>query len=149
MKKLKFFGIINIQKKRKIIKEKKGETKMEKKITHSEIYGIIKEAMADNALVVEFCDSQIEKLANKAAKAKERAAEKRAAGDELYAAVIGCVGTDPVTADTVLGMLEGDDLTLAKVRARLSQGVTNGVLAKESIKVDGKAKMHYTKVVTD
>ena len=122
---------------------------MEKKITHSEIYGIIKEAMADNALVVEFCDSQIEKLANKAAKAKERAAEKRAAGDELYAAVVDCVGTDPVTADTVLTMLDGDDLTVAKVRARLSQGVANGVLAKESIKVDGKAKMHYTKVITD
>ncbi len=127
---------------------------MEKKITHSEIYGIIKEAtIAGNPipedcanLVVEFCDSQIEKLANKAVKAKERAAEKKAAGDELYAAVIGCVGTEPVTADAVLAMLEGDDLTVAKVRARLSQGVANGVLAKESIKVDGKAKMHYTLV---
>ena len=119
---------------------------MEKKITKIEVLGIIKEAMADNEVVVAYCDNEIAHLEAKAAKAKERAAEKRAAGDELYAAVIGCVGTDPVTADAVLAMLEGDDLTVAKVRARLSQGVANGVLAKESIKVDGKAKMHYTLV---
>jgi hypothetical protein len=145
LKNLKIFGIIYSQKK-KIKKEIKGETKMEKKITKIEVLGIIKEAMADNEVVVAYCDNEIAHLEAKAVKAKERAAEKRAAGDELYAAVIGCVGTDPVTADAVLAMLEGDDLTLAKVRARLSQGVANGVLAKESIKVDGKAKMHYTLV---
>ena len=118
---------------------------MEKKITKIEVLGIIKEAMADNEVVVAYCDNEIAHLEAKAVKAKERAAEKRAAGDELYAAVIGCVGTDPVTADAVLGMLEGEDLTVAKVRARLSQGVANGVLAKETLKdANGKNKVHYT-----
>ena len=125
----------------------------EKKITNAEKFAIIRDAVAAGTpiaedyvdLIVEFCNSQIDKINTKAAKAKEKAAEKKAAGDELYAAVLDCVGTEPVTADTVLGMLEGDDLTLAKVRARLSQGERNGVLAKETIKVDGKNKVHYHK----
>lgn len=117
---------------------------MEKKMTKVEMYALIAELCADNADIVAFCASETDKLNAKAAKAKERAAEKKAIGDELYAAVISCVGTEPITADAVLAMLEGDDLTVAKVRARLSQGVRNGVLVKESIKVDGKAAMHYS-----
>ena len=115
------------------------------KMTKNEMYSLIAELCADNADVVAFCENEKAALAKKAEKAKARAAEKRAAGDELYAAVLDCVGSEPITAEAVLDMLEGEDLTVAKIRARLSQGVKNGVLAKESIKVDGKAKVHYTK----
>ena len=68
------------------------------------------------------------------------AAEKKAAGDELYAVIIEAVGAENVTAEDVLASIEGEDLTVAKVRARLSQAVKNGVLVKESVKIDGKAK---------
>ena len=114
------------------------------KMTKNEMYSLIAELCADNADVVAFCEAEKAALAKKAEKAKARAAEKRAAGDELYAAVLDCVGSEPITAEAVLDMIDGEDLTVAKIRARLSQGVKNGVLAKESIKVDGKAKVHYT-----
>ena len=115
------------------------------KMTKNEMYSLIAELCADNADVVAFCENEKAALAKKAEKAKARAAEKRAAGDELYAAVLDCVGSEPITAEAVLDMLEGEDLTVAKIRARLSQGVKNEVLVKETIKVDGKNKVHYKK----
>ena len=118
---------------------------MENKMTKAEILALIAETCSDNEVIVNYCSSETAKLAAKAEKAKIRAAEKRAAGDELYAAVIECVGSDPITAEAVLGMIEGDDLTTAKIRARLSQAVKNGVLTKETLKVDGKNKVHYTR----
>ena len=118
------------------------------KMTKKEIFGLIAETCADNEVIVEFCAAEVSKLDAKAAKAKEKAAEKRAAGDELYAEVIACVGETPVTADTVYAenFADYEDLSVAKIRARLSQGVKNEVLAKETIKVDGKAKVHYTRI---
>ena len=118
------------------------------KMTKKEMYSLIAELCADNAEVVAFCENEVAKLDAKAAKAKEKAAEKRAAGDELYAEVIACVGETPVTADTVYAenFADYEDLSVAKIRARLSQGVKNEVLAKETIKVDGKAKVHYTRI---
>ena len=113
------------------------------KMTKKEMYTLIAELCAGNADVVDFCGAEIARLDAKAEKAKAKAAEKKAAGDELYAAVIEAVGTDFVTAEDVLGNIEGEDLTVAKIRARLSQGVKNEVLVKETIKVDGKAKVHY------
>lgn len=115
------------------------------KMTKNEMYSLIAELCADNADVVAFCENEKAALAKKAEKAKARAAEKRAQGDELYNAILDCVGTELITAEAILDMLEGEDLTVAKVRARLSQGVKNEKLVKETVKVDGKNKVHYKK----
>lgn len=118
------------------------------KMTKKEMYSLIAELCADNADVVAFCGDEIAKLDAKAAKAKERAQIKRAEGDALYAEVIACVGDVPVTADTVYAenFADVEDLSVAKIRSRLSQGVKNGILVKETIKTEGgKAKVHYTK----
>ena len=118
---------------------------MDKAMTKIEILALIRELCSDNEIVVSYCDKETASLEAKAAKARARAAEKKAAGDELYATVVECVGSEPVTAETVLGMIEGEDLTVAKIRARLSQGVKNGVLSKDTAKIDGKNKVDYTR----
>ena len=119
---------------------------MENKMTKNEMYSLIAELCADNPEVVAFCENEKAKLAAKAEKAKARAAEKRAAGDELYAAVVATLTSEPQTADTIYAnnFAEVEDLSVAKIRARLSQAVKNGVAVKETIKVDNKAKVHYT-----
>ena len=114
------------------------------KMTKAQMFDLIKTECAGNDAIVEFCDAQIALLANKAEKAKAKAAEKRAAGDELYAAVVSVLGTDPMTREDVLAAIEGEDLTVAKVGARLSQAVKNGVAVKATDKVDGKNKTVYT-----
>ena len=96
--------------------------------------------------VVEFCTNEIALLDKKAAKAKERAAEKRAAGDELYASVVATLTSTPATADAIFAdnFADVEDLSVAKIRARLSQAVKNGVAVKETVKIDGKNKVVYT-----
>ena len=113
-------------------------------MTNREKFVLMAELVADNTELVEFCNDQIAKLDAKAEKAREKAQLKKAQGDELYAAVISAVSTEPMTAEQVLECIEGEDLTVAKVRARLSQGVKNGALVKETLKVEGKSKVHYT-----
>lgn len=120
---------------------------MEKKMPKKDMFTLISELCSEYPDVVEFCESELTILANKAEKAKARAAEKKAAGDELYAAVLGCVGSDLMNAELVLDMLSDyADITIAKVRSRLSQGVRNGVLVKETIKDENsKPRVFYKK----
>ena len=119
---------------------------MEKKITKREMYEAIKtgcttgEWTVSDAEIVEFCDNEIALLDKKAIKAKERAAEKRAAGDELTDAVRAAL-TDEFTiiADIAAKVAEtyGEDATVARVTYRLTQLVKNGEAENGDVKVEG------------
>ena len=117
---------------------------MADKVTKVEIYGMIKEACADNEVIVDFCDKEIAALGAKAEKAKVRAAAKKAAGDELRAVVASVLTKEPMIAEDILACIEGDeDLTKAKVIARLTQLVKAGEAVKSEVTVDGKKRMAY------
>ena len=119
---------------------------MEKKITKREMFEAIKagcttgEWTVSNVEVAEFCDNEIALLDKKAIKAKERAAEKRAAGDELTDAVRAAL-TDEFTiiADIAAKVAEtyGEDATIARVTYRLTQLVKNGEAENGDVKVEG------------
>ena len=75
---------------------------------------------------------------------KERAAEKKAEGDELRAAIKSVLTEDYQSADDILAQLEGEDLSKAKIIARLTQLVNNGDAEKAQAKAeDGKKFMTY------
>ena len=85
-----------------------------------------------------FAENEIALLDKKAAKAKERAATKKAEGDELTEAVRAAMSTEefePI-AD-IAARIEGEDVTVAKVQYRLTQLVKNGEAEKEQITVPG------------
>ncbi len=87
---------------------------------------------------VNFCENEISLLDKKAAKAKERAATKKAEGDELTEAVRAAMSAEefePI-AD-IAARIEGEDVTVAKVQYRLTQLVKNGEAEKEQITVPG------------
>ena len=120
---------------------------MEKKFTKKEIYAGIIEGMktgncpiaADE--VVAFCENEIALLDKKAEKAKERAAAKRAEGDELTD-IVKSVLTDEfqVTADIAKAVLEAtgnEDYTVHKIQYRLGQLVKNGVAESTDVKIPG------------
>ena len=95
------------------------------------------EAISDSA-VAEFCENEIALLDKKAVKAKERAATKKAEGDELTEAVRAAMSIEefePI-AD-IAARIEGEDVTVAKVQYRLTQLVKNGEAEKEQITVPG------------
>ena len=85
-----------------------------------------------------FAENEIALLDKKAIKAKERAATKRAEGDELTDAVRAAMSAEEFEhiAD-IAARIEGEDVTLSKVTYRLGQLVKNGEAEKEQITVPG------------
>lgn len=122
---------------------------MDKKLTKKDYYEILKGIITENNVengedLVAFIDKQIEQLDNKAIKAKEKAAEKKAEGDELRAVVLSVLTSDFQTIEDIVAQIEGEDITKAKIVARLTQLVKNGEAKKEQIKnAENKKVMTY------
>lgn len=120
---------------------------MEKKVTKrdmfAEVITLAREAKRED--IVEFCQVQIEQLERKAEKAKERKADKAAKGDALKDAIAAALTEDLQTAADITEkvMDAGDEVTRAKVVARLTKLVKEGVAGKMQVKVDGKRIMAY------
>ena len=116
----------------------------ENKITEAMILDMIAEKCADDEVIVEYCAKKQASLANKAAKAKERNAAKRAAGDELRERVAAVLTSEPQTRDEVFANFAGEeDLSVQKIGARLTQLVGAGLAVKSEVTVDGKKKAAY------
>lgn len=122
---------------------------MEKKLTKKDYYEILKTTVEGIEVenkedLLTFIDRELELIENKSAKAKVRAAEKKAEGDELRATVKAILTTENQTIDEIFGQIEGEDLTRAKIVARLTQLVKTGEAKKEEVKSeDGKRIMVY------
>ena len=131
------------------------------KITKREMFEAIKGIAESGALhmfdfnknisdeaVAEFCANEIALLDKKAVKAKERAATKRAEGDELTDAVRAAMSTEtfePI-AD-IAARIDGDDVTVAKVSYRLTTLVKNGEAVKEQITIPGTEGQKARKIM--
>ena len=111
----------------------------EKKMTKKEYYDLIKNIIeganiAEKNELIEFINKQIAQIDAKAEKAKAKAAEKRAAGDELREVIKTILTNELQTADEITNKIENEEVTRAKVIARLSQLVKNGEVEKTDVK---------------
>ena len=126
---------------------------MENKITKREMYEAIIEMVNggemkyDATEFVAFCENEIALLDKKAVKAKERAAVKRAEGDELTAAVEAVLGDEFEVIADIAARVEGEDVTVAKVTYRLGQLVKAGKAEKTEMTIAGKDGQKARKVV--
>ena len=125
------------------------------KITKKEMYAAIKEAFEtgackfDKDTVIAFCDKEITALDNKAAKAKERAATKKAEADVLYDQVADALNTEEfqTIADIAATVAEVNaDATVSKVTYRLTKLVEAGVAEKTDITIPGGEGVKARKV---
>ena len=114
------------------------------KITKREMFEAIIEAAKGAEFkftaedVIAFAENEIVLLDKKAVKAKERAATKRAEGDELTAVVRQVMSTEefePIAE--IAARIEGEDVTVAKVTYRLTQLVKNGEAEKSELTIPG------------
>ena len=134
---------------------------MENRMTKSAKFKMIEDILAtvDNKnaeMLIEFVRGEQTALANKAAKAKAKAAEKKAEIDELGNIVRGALTADPMTRDEIFALVEntGDEITVAKVGARLTKLVDAGLVVKSEVKAttaSGKktTRMAYALALTD
>lgn len=88
----------------------------------------------------EYCQTTIEQLDAKAAKAKEKAAEKKAANDELKGLVFEYLTDEFQTAEALVDRIGNVEVTKAKVVNRLAALVKDGVAVKEEVKQEDKTK---------
>ena len=132
---------------------------MENKITKSEKLTMIEEILTgieteDAKMLVEFVQAEKAALARKAAKAKEKAAEKKTEIDELGEVVLGVLTAEPKTRDEIFELVEFEDASLAKVGARLTKLVEAGKVVKSEVKgvtASGKktTRMAYALALTE
>ena len=102
----------------------------------------------DVAALIEFVENEMGALERKAAKAKENAAAKKTEKDELCEAVLAVLTDEPQTRDQITEQIEGEEITVAKVGARLNKLVASGEAVKTevaSVSASGKksTKMAY------
>ena len=130
---------------------------MEKKLTKKDFYAALKEMVIMSEVemvgeipaeeVIAFIDKSVEQIDNKATKAKEKAAEKKAAEDEIYKAVVAALTADFQTIDEITAAVQeatGDEeITKSKVTARLTKAVKAEVAKKEQVKRDSRKVMSY------
>jgi hypothetical protein len=110
------------------------------------------EKYTDDAVLVEYCENELEKLAKKNAKARERADKKRAEGDDLQAAIASVLTETPQTRDEILAHFENEDgaLTVGKIQAKLNNLVKFDQASKCDVKTeDGKKRTGYTVYIAE
>lgn len=127
---------------------------MEKKTTKKEYYTMLRDIVRgdDNSEMtnsqyelIEFIDKQIEAIETKAEKAKEKAAEKKANGDELREVVQSVLTDEYQTIDAIASQIKGEDVTKAKITARLTSLVKAGLATKSDLRNEetGKTQKAY------
>ena len=125
---------------------------MEKKVTKRDYYEMLKEIVLNANVegtteLVEFIDKQVSLIDSKAEKAKARNAEKKANGDELREAVQNVLTDEFQTIDAIVSQIEGEEITKAKITARLTSLVKNGIAEKTDVKDDEGRKLKAYKLV--
>ena len=121
----------------------------EKKVTKKEYYDLIRNIIeganiAEKDELLEFINKQVAQIEAKAEKAKIRAIEKQKAGDELIDKVKSILTNELQTADAIVAQIDNEDITKAKVIARLTQLVKNDDAEKEDVKTeDGRSVKAY------
>lgn len=119
------------------------DKKLTKKDYYNEILSILTEKDESQELI-DFVQNQIDTLDKRAEKAKERAAEKRAEGDELRETVKSVLTNDFQTVENIVSAIDDEEISKAKVIARLTQLVTLGEVEKTDVKSDdGKTRKAY------
>lgn len=101
------------------------------------------EAESQKNMLLDFIDKRIEELDNKAEKAKERAEKKKNEADELKDVVYNVLTDQYQTADAILSQIEGEDLTKAKITARLTKLFKEGLIEKTLVKEDSRKITAY------
>lgn len=115
------------------------------KMTKKDYFNKIKTLVTD-ADVIDFCDKEIAALDARAAKAKERAAKKAAAGDALLDAIAAVLTDEAMTLTDIVDALDMDGVTVNKVSARGATLVDNGMAVKTEVVVAGADGKNHKRV---
>lgn len=112
-------------------------------MTKKEILNALMDGTLDRETLVAYCEKELASLEHKAEKAKERAAAKREAGDELQNLVASVLTPDFASRDDITARVQETDpeATVGKVGYRLTALVKAGIAQKaETMVADAEGK---------
>ena len=137
-----------------LVQERKGDKIMAEKMTKAMWFEEIKAVVEASDYerkdeAIEFIDKQLELIASKAEKARERAAKTKAEGDELREAVRAALTDEFQTIDDIVAQIAEEGVTKAKVTARLTQLVKAEMAEKDQIKADDGRKVMAYRLVAE
>ena len=98
---------------------------------------------AERADYVDFLEKQVAALEKRKEYAKNKAAEKKEASDELTERIYGVIGADLMTVDEIVLAVDEEDVTRNKVTSRLGKLVKAGRIVKEAVRVEKNRRMAY------
>lgn len=125
------------------------EKKTTKKEWYAELRNLVEASEHDRKNeMIEFIDNQVAQLDAKIAKAQEKAAEKKAEGDELRETVYAVLNCEYQTIEDITAQVNVDGVTKAKVTSRLSQLVKCGRAEKDMVKTEEGRKVTAYRVAT-
>lgn len=117
------------------------ENKKTKKEYFTELIEVVRIANVEGEEdYVAFLEKQIELVDNKAAKAKEKAKEKKEKGDELRALVESKLTDEYQPIATIVDAIGDEEVTTAKVVNRLTALIKAGIAEKDKVKVEEGGK---------
>lgn len=96
--------------------------------------------------ILDYIDTTLEQLDKKNEKAKERNAKKKEESDAIVEAIAELLNETPQTTPEILEKLGMEDLTPAKVSARITKLVKTGRAYKSKVKVGDRTLMGYSNV---
>ena len=112
------------------------------------------ELTEDTAMLVDFCQAEIDSIADKAEKAKARRAAKAKEADGLYDAVLAVLNDTTegtyLTINSIIDTIDPSgesDLTPSKITPRLTKMIEDGIVEKKSIKTEDKRRLNGYAVV--
>lgn len=112
-------------------------------MTKKEILNALMDGTLDRETLVAYCEKELASLEHKAEKAKERAAAKREAGDELQNLVASVLTPDFTGREDITARVQAIDpeATVGKVGYRLTALVKAGIAQKaEAMVADAEGK---------
>lgn len=121
------------------------KVKVTKRDLFARMIDVLKETNAeDKDALIELAQKEIDSLAKKAEKSKTY--KRKEKEDVLKTAVLGCLGSDELrTISDITEDLATDyeDVSTAKVTARLTALVKEGLVSKEDVKIDKRTIKGY------
>lgn len=116
---------------------------MEKKFTKRELYDALigklcgEEVEVDAQTLVDFCQTEIDRIDQRNAKDREKREAKKAEPDTAREKVFTALDEQFRTADVIHDSIGDEDITLGKVRHRLAGLVRDGLVKKQEMKIPG------------
>lgn len=119
------------------------------KLTKKDKYGMLLEVLAgvemtEKDMLVEFIENEVEAITKKAEKAKGRTRAKKE--DLMKETVLSVLSRDQARIGSAIlsdVLVDFDDATQAKVTARLTALVKEGLVTKEQVKIEGRTLVAY------